>query len=451
MTDKLALDGGQATVPQELMAEDWERYRKANDEEVEIVSNVLRSGHLSIALPIGMPQADALEEEFARWVGADHCVVVNSGTAALHCAVAGVGVLAGDQVILPANTFVASAMAVLHHNAIPVFVDVDPHTHLMDPAKIEESITEHTRALMPVQLFGQCCDMDAINAIAARHKLQVIEDCAQAYGTKYKGRKAGTLGDSAGFAMTTTKQLMVGEGGLVTTNHREVYEQASMIRLFGESGDMKAPDRAYMSEQIGWNYKLPEVNSALARVRLRHLDAYIDGCVSNADYLNKKLQEIQGVIPPSVPEGHYHTYYLYSVEVDTSALGLDIEVGKLRNAVMKALAAENVDVMRWQKVPVPSQPMFQNKIAYGNGSPWNCPAGDVSYDVEQYPNAFASLENSFVVRRMVPPNGVELMDRYAAAFAKVFGQIERVIELYDQTETYVPLEQRKAQLATGKI
>jgi len=451
MTDKLALDGGQAIVPQELMAEDWERFRKANEEEVEVVSNVLRSGHLSIALPIGMPQADALEEEFARWVGANYCVVVNSGTAALHCAVAGVGVRAGDQVILPADTFVASAMAVLHHNAIPVFVDVDPHTHLMDPAKIEESITEHTRALMPVQLFGQCCDMDAINEIATRHKLQVIEDCAQAYGTKQKGRKAGTLGDSAGFAMTTTKQLMVGEGGLVTTNHREVYEQACMVRLFGESGDMKAPDRAYMSEQIGWNYKLPEVNSALARVRLRHLDAYIDGCVSNADYLSKKLQGIQGVIPPSVPEGHYHTYYLYSVELDPSALGLDIEVGRLRNAVMKALAAENVDVMRWQKVPVPSQPMFQNKIAYGNGSPWNCPAGDVSYDVEQYPNAFASLENSFVVRRIVPPNGVELMDRYAAAFAKVFGQIERVIELYDQTETYVPLEQRKAHLATGKI
>ena len=221
--------------------------------------------------------------------------------------------------------------------------------------------------------------------------------------------------------------------------------------LVDNSGDMKAPDRAYMSEQIDWNYKLPEVNSALARVRLRHLDAYIDGCVSNADYLSKKLQGIQGVIPPSVPEGHYHTYYLYSVELDTSALGLDIEVGRLRNAVMKALAAENVDVMRWQKVPVPSQPMFQNKIAYGNGSPWNCPAGDVSYDVEQYPNAFASLENSFVVRRIVPPNGVELMDRYAAAFAKVFGQIERVIELYDQTETYVPLEQRKAHLATGKI
>ena len=451
MTDKLALDGGTPVVPKELMAEDWERYRKANDEEVETVSKVLRSGHLSIALPVGMPQADALEEEFAKWVGAKHCLVVNSGTAALHCAVAGVGVRAGDQVILPADTFVASAMAILHHNAIPVFVDVDPHTHLIDPAAIEAAVTEHTKAIMVVQLFGQSCDMDAINAIAARHKLKVIEDCAQAYGTKSKGRKAGTIGDAAGFAMTTTKQLMVGEGGLVTTNHREVFEQASMIRLFGESGDMKAPDRAYMSEQIGWNYKLPEVNSALARVRLRHLDDYIGGCVANAEYLGSKLRKIKGVLPPSVPDGHYHTYYIYSVELDPAALGLDMEPARLRNAVMKALAAENVDVMRWQKVPVPSQPMFQNKIAYGNGSPWNCPAGDVSYDVEQYPNAFACLENSFAIRRIVPPNGTELRDRNAEAFEKVFDQLDRVIDLYDQTETYVPLAQRKAKLATGKM
>ena len=136
ITDKLALDGGHPSVPKKLMAENWDHYRKASDEEVQAVSAVLRSGHLSIALPIGIPQADELQEEFAEWVGAKHCLVVNSGTVALHCAVAGVGVRAGDYVILPADTFVASAMAVLHHNAIPVFVDVDPHTHRIDPTKI---------------------------------------------------------------------------------------------------------------------------------------------------------------------------------------------------------------------------------------------------------------------------------------------------------------------------
>lgn len=443
MTEKLALEGGQPSVPSELLAHDWERYRKANDEEVEAVVTVLRSGHLSIALPVGMPQADALEKEFADWVGCNHCLVVNSGTAALHCAVAGAGVEAGDQVIVPAITFVASAMAVLHQNAIPVFVDTEPMTDLIDPARIEEKITDRTRAIMAVHLYGVSADMDRINEIARRHGLRVIEDSAQAYGAMYGDRKTGALGDAAGFAMTTTKQLMVGEGGLMTTDNPEVYERAAMIRLFGERGtDMKSPDREYMSRRVGWNYKLSEVNSALARVRLRHLDEYISGCQKNADYLSARLRQIPGLCPPVVPQGRTHTWYLYSVHVDPAGVNLDIEPGKLTSAVMKALRAENVDLMRWQKVPVPAQPIFQNKIGYGNGSPWNCPGGDVSYDVNDFPNAFASLEGSFILRRLVPPNGPELLDGYAEAFDKVFSQIDRVVELFDQSESYTPAAER---------
>ena len=154
MTDALALQGGRPSVPVELIAHDWERYRKAGDDEVDAVTAVLRSGHLSIAAGAGMPQADALEEEFARWVGTDHCLAVNTGTASLHCAVAGVGVEAGDQVIVPAYTFIASAMVVLQHNAVPVFVDTDPQTYLIDPDRIEEKITDRTRAIMVVHLHG---------------------------------------------------------------------------------------------------------------------------------------------------------------------------------------------------------------------------------------------------------------------------------------------------------
>ena len=447
VAEKLALEGGRPSVSKGLLSHDWERYRKATDEEVEAVTAVLRSGHLSIAMPKGMPQADALESEYAEWVGAGRCLVVNSGTAALHCAVAGVGVEAGDQVIVPAYTFVASAMAVLHHNAIPVFVDTDPITFLIDPARIEEKITSRTKAIMVVHVMGLPADMDEINQIARRHGLKVIEDSAQCYGALYKGKKSGTLGDAAGFAMTTTKHLMVGEGGLLTTDSEEVYERASMTRLFGEAGDMKAKDRKYLSERIGWNYKLPEVMSALARVRLRYLDAYVGACQRNAEYLTDRLQHIQGLAPPIVPPDRTHSYYHYSVRVDPKALSMDIEAGKLRDAVMRALLAENVDVVRWQKVPVPAQPMFQNRYAYGNGSPWDLAGGDVSYDVNDYPNAFASLDDAFVVRRTAPPNDFEIMYRYAEAFERVFAQIDRAVELQDEAEEYVPLEDRIAQLS----
>ena len=448
MSEDLALNGGTPAVAETLLDWDWERYRPANDAEIEAVTAVLRSGHLSIALPIGMPQSDALGREFAEWVGTRHCLVVNSGTAALHCAVAGVGVQAGDEVILPADTFIASAMAVLHQNAIPVFADVNPETALIDPLHVEACVTSRTKAIMVVHLHGQPADMDAINAIASRHRLKVIEDSAQTYGGLYKGVKTGALGDAAGFAMTTTKQLMVGEGGLLTTDDDEVYDRAAATRLFGEPGtSMTAANRAYMSEFIGWNYKLPETTATLARARLPSVAAYVRGCQQNAEYLNDRIGTLPGIKTPAVAPDRNHTYYHYSLQVDPSGLSLDVEDGLLRNAVMAALKAENVDAMTWQSVPVPAQPLFQNKLAYGNGSPWNTHEGDVSYDMEQFPNAFQVLERSFVLRRMVPPNGPELLDAYAAAMHKVFGQIDKVVELYRATGEYVPLSTRKAGLA----
>ena len=179
MNDKLALDGGAPAVAEHLVAHDWERLRKSTQEEIDAVVEVLRSGHLSIVMGKGMPNAEGLEREFADYVGAKYCLVVNTGTAALHCAVAGVGVEPGDEVIVPAYTFVASAMAVLHHNAIPVFADINPSTYLIDPQDIEKKITSRTKAIMPVHLYGLPCDMDEINQIAKKNNLKVIEDSAQ--------------------------------------------------------------------------------------------------------------------------------------------------------------------------------------------------------------------------------------------------------------------------------
>ena len=448
--NKLAIEGGSPSVPGHLVEHDWERFRKSTQEENDAVVSVLQSGHLSIAQGFGMPEAEGLESEFSEWVGTEHCLVVNSGTAALHCAVAGAGVEPGDEVLVPALTFIASVMIVLHQNAIPVFVDVDPETYLIDPDKIKEKITGRTKAIIPVHVYGLPADMESINAIAKEHGLKVIEDCAQSYGAEYRGVKTGSLGDAAGFSMSPTKQLMAGEGGMMTTNDEEIYRKASMVRLVGELCDMKDKDRAYLSEAIGWNYKLPEVCSALARVKLRHLNEYLSGTRTNVARLTARLEEIDGLITPRVPPDRTHAYYLYPVKVDLEKLNLATEPGRLRNAVVKALSAENVRAGLWQKVPVPAQPMFQNKQAYGKGWPWSCCSdGDVSYDLGDYPNSFSALENSFTVRGLVPPNGGELVDAYAAAFKKVFENIDRVLAVYDKEEKFIPVDERIAELSRG--
>ena len=444
LNEKLAVDGGNPAVPKHLSDHDWERLRKAVPEEIDAVVEVLKSGHFSIVMGRGMPNSEGLEKEFAEWTGAKYALAVNSGTAALHCAVAGVGVETGDEVIVPAFTFIASAMAVLHHNAIPVFVDIDPKNYLIDPAAIEAKITPRTKAIMPVHIYGLPCDMDEINAIAKKHGLKVIEDAAQAYGPTYKGKKAGNLGDAACFAMTTTKHLMTGEGGLFTTNDEEIYRRASMIRLFGEFCDMKITDREYMSEWIGWNYKMPEVISALGRVKLRNLDKFLDDIKQNAEHFTAQVKDIPGVITPFTSEDRTHSYYHYPVQLDPEAMGLDIPVEKLRNAVIKALAAEGVLAFQWQKVPVPAQPVFRDKIAYGRKCPWDCPHTDakVEYNGWDYPNAVKAIKSHFVVRGMFPQNNLEKMDAYANAFLKVFTNIDRVIELYERNENFIPLEEK---------
>lgn len=431
--DKLAIEGGRPSVPAHLVEHDWERFRKATREEIDAVTQVLESGHLSIAQGFGMPEAEGLEKEFAQWVEADHCLVVNSGTAALHCAMAGVGVEPGDEVLVPAFTFIASVMVVLHQNAVPVFVDIDPETYLIDPAKIEEKITRRTKAIIPVHIYGLPADMQPINEIAGRHGLKIIEDCAQSYGALYQGRKTGSLGDAAGFSMSPTKQLMTGEGGMMTTNNLDILQKGSMLRLFGELCDMKDKDRAYMSEEIGWNYKLPEVCSALARVKLRNLNDYLSGTQQNAAALTDRLATIAGLIIPRIPPDRTHAYYLYPVKVDPAALNLEIEPGRLKNAVLNALVAENVRAGLWQKVPVPAQPLFQNR-------------GVGNYDLHEYPNSFSAIEGGFTVRGLVPPNGNELVDAYADAFEKVFQNIDRALAIYDKKEKYIPVEERIARL-----
>ncbi len=235
---KLAINGGKKTVNQSLQ----KVWPPINQDDIDAVVNVLKRGILWGPME---EEVTGLQKEFAEYIGAKHSLVVNSGTAALHACVVAADIGPGDEVITPAYSFWATSQAVLAHNGIPVFVDIDPVTMNMDTKKIEEKITERTKALLPVHVHGLCADMDVINKIAKKYNLKVIEDAAQAAGAKYKGKSAGVLGDIAGFSLNGSKNLPAGEGGIVTTNDDEMSDRARKMAMFGEKALPRGQIRLY--------------------------------------------------------------------------------------------------------------------------------------------------------------------------------------------------------------
>lgn len=250
------------------------------------------------------------EAEFAAFCGAKHGIGVANGTEALFLALKAVGVKDGDEVIVPANTFIATAAAVSHANAIPVFVDVDPETYCIDPAKIKMAITEKTRAILPVHLYGHPADMDAIINIARTNGLKVVEDCAQAHGTLYKGKSIGSLGDAAGFSFYPSKTLgAYGDAGMVLTNSDEVCENLKLLRDNGRT-------TWYEHAIIGYNSRLDGIQAAVLRVKLKYLDKWVDGRRSHARQYEQMLGEVAGLSLPVEKPNMKHSYYVYVVRMD---------------------------------------------------------------------------------------------------------------------------------------
>jgi len=435
MSETLAVRGGTPVVPQHLHV----RWPVITADDKAAVQAVLDSGIVSGPYA---PQVKTLEDEWARYCGVRHALTTNSGTAALHTAVAAGGIGTGDQVITTAFTFLATALAVLQHNAIPVFIDIDPITYNIDPGKIEERITARTRAIIPVHIHGCPADMDRILAIARKHRLVVIEDAAQAHGAIYKGKKVGGLGDMGIFSFQASKNLPAGEGGMFVTNREELKERANRFRMFGEDvreSDKKAYDptrpldgvREYNSLMMGWMYRSNEMTAALARSQLRRLDASLAQTRQNAKYLTEHLGTIPGIIPPRIPAECTSSYYQYRLRLDPKPVGVTMPVKAFRLKVMAALMAEGVEVSLWQTVPVPGQTLFQERTGYGLGCPWHCPLGEeITYDVAEYPETLKLLEDSIVIgSHSFPlfPQPMALMEKYVDAFQRVFANLEQVL------------------------
>ncbi len=424
---KLAINGGTPVLPSGAV-KPWPHI---TDDDRRAVMAVLADGDL--ARQRGA-QSEGLAKEFAQYLGVSHAIPCNSGTAALHMAVAGVGVEPGDEVICPAFTYWATAAAVLHHNAIPVFVDVEPDTQCLDPAFLEERVSDRTRAVMPVHIHGMPADMDPILAVARRHHLSVIEDCAQAHGARYRGRLTGTMGDAAGFSLQMTKLLTAGsEGGIFVTDDEQIAQRAGLLQYLGELvvPGRERTDQAYNAYGLGWMYRGDVFGQAFARSQLRRLDELTAARVKNCELLTELLTPIPGVLPPASRADREATYFNYVVCLRPGELGLDVPLAEFRDKAMRALRAEGVPIGLWQRMSVPAQAIFQAKVGYGKGCPWNCPHArpDVQYRPEDYPVTNAFVDSRLYLDGIWPPNDEQLMHDMAGAFGKVLSVPDEVIAI----------------------
>jgi len=311
------------------------QYAPIADEICAAVDDVIGSQQFILG-----PQGAALEQELARYCGRRFGIGVASGTDALLLALRVCGIGRGDEVIVPAFTFIATAGAVSMLGARPVFVDVEPGTFNLDPALLEAKISPKTRAVVAVHLYGLPAAMDSILEVAARRGLKVIEDNAQAIGASYRGRKTGSLGELGCLSFYPSKNLgAYGDAGMIVTDSEEIAARLRLLRDHGQS-------RKYVSEEQGWNSRLDEIQAAVLRVKLRHLDRWKASRQAHADEYNALLGRLPGVVTPQVPEGSEHVYHQYTIRVPE------------RDRVREFLAGRGIASGVYYPVPLHLQPLY---------------------------------------------------------------------------------------------
>ena len=416
---KLAINGGEKTIP-EGMIKNWPPIDETDE---KLVLDALHSPQQARG-----DHNIALEKEFGEYNGNKYATFTNSGTAALHMGLVGCGVGAGDHVLVTAYSWSSSATCILHHNAIPIFVDIDFDTILIDTKKIESAITPRTKAIVVVHLHGLSVNMDEIMAIAKKNNLKVIEDACQAIGAEFKGKKTGTIGHCAAFSLNQNKCLSSGEGGLFVTNDEEIARKAQSLWSFGET---RKPEesRDYHAYALGWMYRNNEITAAFARAQLKKYPYYFKTLRANGNYLQKNLNGIKSLIQPIEPEGHIHNWYNYNLRIDFDAIEWTGDKVKFRDAVNKALNAEGVPTAIWQRFILPQMTVFQAKNAYGNGFPWSIPGADegVDYTPENFPVALKHCESYIaLVMALRAPNGLDVAEKTAEAIRKVFENINQI-------------------------
>lgn len=340
-------------------------------EEIKAVTAVMKTGMLAQG-----PKVAEFEEKFAKFIGVKYAIATSSGTTALEVALRAHQIGPGDEVITTPFTFIASANSILYTGAKPVFVDIDEKTFNIDPNKIEKVITKKTKAIMPVHLYGNPCNMGKIMAIAKKHKLAVIEDACQAHGAEYKGKKVGlpavasakvgSFGTGA-FSLYPTKNMTTGEGGMITTNSKEIYERANLVRAHGSKVK-------YYHDILGYNYRMTDIAGAIGIEQLKKLNKFNSLRIKNAKYLNKNLSKIAGIIVPEPAADSKHVYHQYTIRIRE-------EFGLKRDEVLKKLTEASIGTAVFYPLPLNEQKVYQD-LGYKADTPV---AEKISHEVLSLP------------------------------------------------------------------
>jgi len=428
MKDRLAIQGGAPVRTRPFPA-----FSSLGSEEREAVLRVMDSGRLSGYLGcwdedfLGGPEVRRLEREWAEAFGVRHAVAVNSATSGLYAAVGASGVEPGEEIIVSPYTMSASAVAPLIYNAIPVFADIEADCFCLDPASVEARLTPRTRAVIVVDLFGQPYDARALNALAEKHGLFVIEDAAQAVWARYQGRPAGTLGHLGVFSLNYHKQINCGEGGVVVTDSDELADRVRLIRNHAEAvvGDKGQAD---LTNLIGFNFRLTELGAAIARCQLQKVEGIVTAIQERAAYLSGRLASIPALETPRTRPGASHAFYVLCLKFDRQKAGVsrDRFVEAVRAELPFSLGREREGclISTGYVKPLYLEPLFQQRIAYGSaGFPFTPPfyQGRVDYSPGLCPVTELMHDQVLIGCELVRPEMTEAdLDDVARAFWKVW-------------------------------
>lgn len=404
----LAYKGGPAIIPEDVRRTTYPVITK--EDITQMMISIQQNGDSVV---------DEFTEAYRKYVGANYAIPTASGTSSLHLALVGVGVQPGDEVIIPAFTFIATAQAVLAAKAIPVFVDIDPQTYCLDPAKVEKAITSKTKAIMPVHVHGLPADMPQLRELADKYSLRLVEDASHAHSASINGQMCGSIGDAAGQSLMADKNFPVGgEGGIAFFKEKEDYDRAKSFL-----------------EESGIDYRMSWIVAAFGISQLERLPYYDAIRARNADYLTKALSETRLFRGPFVPEGYKHSYNMFRIKIQPEAVGLDdLEDYKVKYAIQELLNAEGVYVREWQNMPIPGHLPFKNKRGFGNGYPFTLSKRqDFGYDIQNFPETLKMLRSTLTLcRELRSPIEYERVQAYALAFKKIDANPDIIREVVEK-------------------